>query len=253
MALVRRALEQDTAAMQPRTPPPCRSQHARATAEAEPGDLGREIATATLNAARCSTDERGVAFEVADPEPLLRGVASAYAAIAQTLPGGLDEAWALLGLLALELEDAGRSSSSPPDTSGLPWPEHRELRTRDRDKVAVAAETGTNAAAHGSAWLTLADTKLAGAASRRPRPRLPRRKTELRTPGDIPLRRRLAIADRHIAETEAHLVHQATLIGQMAAQGRPTNLPDTLLWLTGQTLDALHEHRRTLLSEAAQA
>ena len=77
-------------------------------AKAEPEDLGRAIATATLDAARRVVNTCGLDLEVADPEPVLRGVASAYAAIASTLPGGLDEGWALLGLLALELEDAAR-------------------------------------------------------------------------------------------------------------------------------------------------
>lgn len=78
---------------------------------AEPAaDLGGEIAVATLDTVRHLADTGGIAFEVSDPEPILRGIASAYAAIAHTLPGGLDEAWAILGLLALELGDAGRQT-----------------------------------------------------------------------------------------------------------------------------------------------
>jgi hypothetical protein len=73
-------------------------------------DLGEEIAGAVLNVVRTVTERRGAALEIAEPEPVLRGVISAFAAISQTLPDGLDEAWALLGLLALELEDADTRS-----------------------------------------------------------------------------------------------------------------------------------------------
>ena len=88
-------------------------EHARSRASAlggsvagETSDLGEEIAGAVLNVVRAVTEQRGGALEIAEPEPVLRGVISAFAAISQTLPHGIDEAWALLGLVALELEDA---------------------------------------------------------------------------------------------------------------------------------------------------
>ncbi len=79
---------------------------------AEPADLGKAIATAILRLVPDLVDEHGLIFEIADPEPVLRGVASAYAAIAQALPGGRDEAWALLGLLALELDEGDRRAAA---------------------------------------------------------------------------------------------------------------------------------------------
>ena len=91
-------------------PCPPRSQHE--AAEAEPGDLGKEIATAILRLLPDLIDEHGLIFELADPEPVLRGIASAYAAIAHALPGGRDEAWTLWGLLALELEGGNRQPAT---------------------------------------------------------------------------------------------------------------------------------------------
>ena len=79
-------------------------------AAGEPLDLGEEIAGAVLNVVRAVTERRGAALEIAEPEPVLRGVISAFAAISETMPRGIDEAWALLGLLALELENAGTRS-----------------------------------------------------------------------------------------------------------------------------------------------
>ena len=91
---------------------PCPPQCRQTAPAADAGDLGREIATAILRLVPDLIDEHGLIFEIADPEPVLRGVASAYAAIAEALPGGRDEAWTLLGLLALELDDAGRPSGT---------------------------------------------------------------------------------------------------------------------------------------------
>lgn len=84
-------------------------------------DLGEEIAVAILDLIPQLVDERGIVFEIAEPEPVLRGVASAYAALAQVLPGGLDEAQLLLGLLALELKDADqRRRTASHSRSNLP-------------------------------------------------------------------------------------------------------------------------------------
>ena len=74
-------------------------------------DLGEEIASAVLHVVRLVTEQRVAAFEIAEPEPVLRGVISAFAAISQTLPHGVTEAWAQLGLLAIELDDAGNRMS----------------------------------------------------------------------------------------------------------------------------------------------
>ena len=203
----------------------------RPAARAEPGDLGGEIAAATFDAARRLTDERGLALEVADPEPLLRGMAGAYAAIACTLPGGIEEAWALLGLLALELEEADHrqrppqrlSSSGQDDTPGVPWPEHRAPASLE------ISDGPANQA-------TVSSVRTACSDQASPKP----------LAADV-----ATAAERHIAETEAHMVHQATLIGHLAAAGRDTSLADTLLWLAGQTLDALHEqHRGAILGKA---
>ena len=94
------------------------SEHARQRVSAldgraagEPLDLGEEIASAVLNVVRAVTERRGAALEIAEPEPVLRGVISAFAAISQTLSHGVTEAWAQLGLLAIELDDAGNRMS----------------------------------------------------------------------------------------------------------------------------------------------
>ncbi len=89
---------------------PSRSQHDAAASGH--GDLGKAIATAILRLVPDLIDEHGLIFELADPEPVLRGIASAYAAIAQALPGGRDEAWTLWGLLALELEAGNRQPAT---------------------------------------------------------------------------------------------------------------------------------------------
>lgn len=111
-----------------------------------------------------------------------------------------------------------------------------------------------------SAWLVLADRYVdqsqaernaASAAAKPSRTRKPRRRKSVAETKR--LKDRLALADRHIAGTEENITHQAALIRRLATEGRDTNQASDLLRLMGRTLDALHEHRRSIVGEIPKA
>jgi hypothetical protein len=61
----------------------------------------------------------------------------------------------------------------------------------------------------------------------------------------------LALADRHIAEGEARILRQRTLVAELEVDGHDTSLAEALLGTMEQSLVVLHAHRRLILAEIA--
>jgi hypothetical protein len=62
----------------------------------------------------------------------------------------------------------------------------------------------------------------------------------------------LTTANRHIAEAEARIVHQAKLVSELGAHGCDTTGAQHLLRLLQRNLDIMNVHRQRIMGELAR-
>ena len=67
------------------------------------------------------------------------------------------------------------------------------------------------------------------------------------------LRQELALAERHVLESEARIARQAEVVRALEADGHDTAQAQELLAVLEQALSAIDTHRRQIVRELARA